>query len=82
MSLYSLSSRLRRGQEAVERPVRFVLAMAQLSPLIAVSAPALLAPPAGLARDGSSLLPPSPERREPTLLMANPWLRTCPHPLS
>lgn len=54
---------------------------AQLSSLPA-SAPALLAPPAGLARDGSLLLPPSPDRREPTLLMANPRLRTRPCPLS
>lgn len=38
---------------------------AQLSSLL-VPAPALLAPPAWLARDGSSLLPPS-QRHEPTL---------------
>lgn len=65
MSLFSLSSRLRRGREALEWTV-FALRHEHSSPPSWCQPPALLAPPAWLARDGSSLLPPS-QRHEPTL---------------
>ena len=79
MSSYSLSSSLRRGQEALERMERFLWDMntTLLPPGVSPGAAGTI----GRAGERRRL-PPSPERWEPALLMANPQLQPCPRPLS
>lgn len=74
MSLYSLGSLLRRGQEALEWMVHSLL-----------DTSTTLLPPGGTTGWAGKRrqLPPSPfVRKMRAHQMAYPWLWTCPRPLS